>query len=84
MATVRACELAWPDHLTRQGAMVAAVAERDQGLLHLDGGVRVMRNTKVTTRQMIQSLDETLAEQEFGQIISAGQPLRLLRETGPW
>ena len=60
MATVCVPELAWPDHLILQEAMVEAVANRRRGLPHLDRGLQVMRNTEVATRRMVQPLDDTL------------------------
>jgi 1,3,6,8-tetrahydroxynaphthalene synthase len=66
MATVCVPELAWPDHLILQEAMVEAVADRRRGLPHLDRGLQVMRNTEVATRRMVRSLDDTLAGQGFG------------------
>jgi 1,3,6,8-tetrahydroxynaphthalene synthase len=67
MATVCVPELAWPDHLIAQEAMVAAVADRRRGLPHLDRGLQVMRNTEVATRRMLRSLEDTLDEQPFGE-----------------
>ncbi|HZD72308.1 MAG TPA: 3-oxoacyl-[acyl-carrier-protein] synthase III C-terminal domain-containing protein [Actinomycetota bacterium] len=67
MATVCAPELAWPDHLIAQEAMVAAVADRRRDLPHLDRGLQVMRNTEVATRRMLRSLEETLDERPFGE-----------------
>ncbi len=64
MATVCAPELVWPDHLIPQDAMVQAVADRRRGLPHLDRGLQVMRNTQVTTRHMLRSLDDTLDDQQ--------------------
>jgi hypothetical protein len=64
--------------------MVEALAERRRGLPHLDRGLQVMRNTEVATRRMVQSLDDTLAEWSFGQIVAAGHALCYLREAGPW
>jgi hypothetical protein len=84
VATVCVPELAWPEHLIGQEAIVEAVADRRRGLPHLDRGLRVMRNTEVATRRMVQSLDDTLAERSFGQIVAAGQPLCYLREAGSW
>ena len=66
MATVCVPELAWPEHLILQEAMVEAVADRRRGLPHLDRGLQVMRNTEVATRRMVQSLGDTLAERGFG------------------
>jgi 1,3,6,8-tetrahydroxynaphthalene synthase len=66
VATVCVPELAWPEHLILQEAMVEAVADRRRGLPHLDRGLQVMRNTEVATRRMVQSLDDTLAERGFG------------------
>ena len=84
MATVCVPELAWPDHLILQEAMVEAVAERRRGLPHLDRGLQVMRNTEVATRRMVRSLDDTLGEQSFGarNRLYASHAVRLGSEAG--
>jgi 1,3,6,8-tetrahydroxynaphthalene synthase len=84
MATVCVPELAWPEHLILQEAMVEAVADRHRGLPHLERGLQVMRNTEVATRRMVQPLDDTLGARGFGarnQLYSQ-QAVRLGAEAG--
>jgi 1,3,6,8-tetrahydroxynaphthalene synthase len=66
MATVCAPALVWPDHQVGQQDMREAIAQRHQGLPHLDRGLEVIANTQVRTRHMIRPLDQTLAEVGFG------------------
>jgi 1,3,6,8-tetrahydroxynaphthalene synthase len=84
VATVCAPELVWPDHLILQEAMVTAVADRWQGLPHLDRGLQVMRNTEVASRHMVRSLGDTLGEQGFGarNQLYASHAVRLGAEAG--
>jgi 1,3,6,8-tetrahydroxynaphthalene synthase len=87
MATVCAPELVWPEHVIGQEQMVAAVADRQAGLPHLDRGLQVMRNTEVATRRMVRSLDDTLGDdgdQSFGarNQLYASHAVRLGAEAG--